>query len=339
MNIAPPPLPVYEQPVIPGDGYIWTPGYWAYSDDGYFWVPGTWVRPPTVGYLWTPGYWGWGGGYYAFHSGYWGPHIGFYGGINYGYGYGGYGYEGGYWNHGGFYYNRGINNFGGVHITNVYNRTVINNVTINNVQYELQWWSGWHRGQTPWRGNCRPYTSGMLRRLRNSTAMSRRASHNRAMFASVNHGAPAIAATSRPGEFSGAGVVAAHPLSEQDRGAAAKAEAAKPIGPSVKTAAEMSAHTPVHAMASHPRSTTHAMGVAHSPGHHESARSIRADHGNVRPLDRSADVHHAERGPAQVHESHPMARAPHPMAQVAHAPQHAPQRGPAPPKKEEKDHH
>jgi hypothetical protein len=40
--IAPPPLPIYEQPLCPGDGYIWTPGFWAYGDDGFFWVPGTW---------------------------------------------------------------------------------------------------------------------------------------------------------------------------------------------------------------------------------------------------------------------------------------------------------
>jgi len=26
--IAPPPLPVYEQPLCPGDGYLWTPSYW-----------------------------------------------------------------------------------------------------------------------------------------------------------------------------------------------------------------------------------------------------------------------------------------------------------------------
>lgn len=36
INIAPPPLPVYEQPLCPGDGYIWTPGYWAYAADGFF---------------------------------------------------------------------------------------------------------------------------------------------------------------------------------------------------------------------------------------------------------------------------------------------------------------
>src|ERR1700729_1895314 len=63
IGIAPPALPVYVQPVCPGDGYIWTPGYWAYADDGgYYWVPGTWIQPPQPLFLWTPGYWGWGGG-------------------------------------------------------------------------------------------------------------------------------------------------------------------------------------------------------------------------------------------------------------------------------------
>ena len=44
VNFGPPALPVYEQPICPADGYLWTPGYWAYDDvDGYYWVPGTWV--------------------------------------------------------------------------------------------------------------------------------------------------------------------------------------------------------------------------------------------------------------------------------------------------------
>src|SRR5580704_16745231 len=58
VSVAPPALPVYTQPICPAPGYIWTPGYWAYSDDGgYYWVPGTWVEAPEVGLLWTPGYW------------------------------------------------------------------------------------------------------------------------------------------------------------------------------------------------------------------------------------------------------------------------------------------
>src|SRR5277367_2654770 len=87
ITTAPPPLPDYKQPAIPGPDYIWTPGYWSYGSDGYFWVPGTWVMPPSAGLLWTPGYWRWNDGIYFWNAGYWGPSVGFYGGINYGFGY------------------------------------------------------------------------------------------------------------------------------------------------------------------------------------------------------------------------------------------------------------
>src|SRR5260370_38043698 len=92
VRVGPPVLPVYAQPMCPGEGYIWTPGYWAHGDDeddDYYWVPGVWVMPPRVGVLWTPGYWGWNEGVYIFHAGYWGPHVGFYGGRNDCFGYGG----------------------------------------------------------------------------------------------------------------------------------------------------------------------------------------------------------------------------------------------------------
>jgi len=123
----PPVLPVYTQPICPGPGYIWTPGYWAWGPEGYYWVPGVWVVAPTPGMLWTPPYWGWSGGVYLFHPGYWGPHIGFYGGVNYGFGYTGLGYHGGYWNGNNFYYNRTVNNINVTQVTNVYNKTVIVN--------------------------------------------------------------------------------------------------------------------------------------------------------------------------------------------------------------------
>ena len=32
----PPQLPGNYQPDCPGDGYLWTPGYWSYSDQGYY---------------------------------------------------------------------------------------------------------------------------------------------------------------------------------------------------------------------------------------------------------------------------------------------------------------
>src|SRR6516165_2445336 len=87
VSSPPPELPVYEQPVCPGDGYIWTPGYWAWDEDvdDYYWVPGTWVLAPQVGYFWTPSWWGWDGNAFIFHQGYWAPVVGYYGGINYGY--------------------------------------------------------------------------------------------------------------------------------------------------------------------------------------------------------------------------------------------------------------
>ena len=134
VTIAPPALPVYVQPVAPGPGYIWTPGYWAYGPDGYYWVPGVWVIAPYVGALWTPGYWGWGNGVYVWHAGYWGTRVGFYGGVNYGYGYTGYGYHGGYWNHGTLYYNRAVTN---VDVTRVHNTyyTSVNNAAGTRVSY------------------------------------------------------------------------------------------------------------------------------------------------------------------------------------------------------------
>jgi hypothetical protein len=133
IHTAPPPLPVYVQPPIPGDGYMWTPGYWAWGAAGYYWVPGVWVRPPMVGVLWTPGYWGFAGGAYGWHPGYWGPHIGFYGGVNYGFGYGGVGFVGGAWRGGVFAYNSAVMNVGVGVVHNTYiDRTVINNNTVIN---------------------------------------------------------------------------------------------------------------------------------------------------------------------------------------------------------------
>jgi hypothetical protein len=203
--IAPPPLPVYEQPLCPGDGYIWTPGYWAYDDDGgYFWVPGTWVLVPDPGFLWTPGWWGWSGGLFLFHEGFWGPTVGFYGGINYGFGYGGFGYDGGYWRNGAFFYNRSVNNV--TNVTNVYNRTVIINNNVRNVGY-----NGGSGGIVA-QPTAEQEAAARERHIPPTQVQAQhvqRASTNRDLFESANHGRPAIAATARPAEFSGRGVVRA----------------------------------------------------------------------------------------------------------------------------------
>ncbi|MGD0361532.1 MAG: YXWGXW repeat-containing protein [Bryobacteraceae bacterium] len=124
VDVAPPELPVYEQPMCPGDGYIWTPGYWAWGDGAYYWVSGDWVMAPEAGFLWTPGYWGWRGSGFFFNEGYWGLGVGFYGGINYGFGYFGRGYDGGHWDNGHFFYNTAYNRVNAGSVRNVYNARV-----------------------------------------------------------------------------------------------------------------------------------------------------------------------------------------------------------------------
>src|SRR5205823_12839772 len=69
VRVGPAVLPVYAQPICPGRGCIWTPGYWAYGEEGYYWVPGTWVLAPDAGLLWAVGYWGFGEGGFVGHGG------------------------------------------------------------------------------------------------------------------------------------------------------------------------------------------------------------------------------------------------------------------------------
>jgi hypothetical protein len=206
IRVAPPVLPVYVQPPIPGPRYIWAPGYWAWGADDYYWVPGTWVMAPGDGLLWTPGYWGWRDGLYLWNAGYWGPHVGFYGGVSYGYGYTGVGFQGGYWSGGAFMYNRSVTNFGSVQITNVYNKTVINNTTVTNVSF-----NGGPAGiaARPTAEEQAAAHDKHIPATEMQTKHQQAASTNRALFASVNKGNPAVAATARAGQFTGAGVVGA----------------------------------------------------------------------------------------------------------------------------------
>jgi hypothetical protein len=205
VDVAPPELPVYDQPPIPDDGYIWTPGYWAWDDNiqDYYWVPGTWVLAPQPDFLWTPGYWGWAGGVFLWHAGYWGPHVGFYGGVDYGHGYGGHGYEGGYWQGGHLFYNRSVTNIGTTNITNVYNRTVINK-TVNRVSFNGG--TGGVRAQP----TAEEQSAERERHIATVPAQHQHeaaARNNPTLRASANQGHPPIAATPRPGAFSGKGVV------------------------------------------------------------------------------------------------------------------------------------
>ncbi len=201
ITVAPPALPMYAQPPIPASGYIWTPGYWAWDDDAadYYWVPGAWMAAPRPGLLWTPGYWGWSDGVYAWREGYWGPHVGFYGGVSYGFGYTGVGFAGGCWSGGVFTYNRAVTNVGtSISVANVYNKTVINNNTTN---------VSFNGGA----GGIRAEPTPQERAFSNEPHMGpssqqldhhRLASKNPDLKFAKNHGAPAVAATAKAGDFS-----------------------------------------------------------------------------------------------------------------------------------------
>lgn len=209
VSFGPPALPVYEQPLCPGDGYIWNPGYWAWDDvdQDYYWVPGTWVLPPDPDLLWTPPYWGWSDGAFVFYDGYWAPQVGFYGGIDYGFGYYGDGFDGGRWDHGHFYYNRAVNNINVTEIHNVYNTTVVNNAGRTN---RVSYWGG--NGGVDARPTPQQEAVARERHVPPAAAQVQQvqaARTNPEFRAATNHGKPPVAATARPTEFKGNGAVAA----------------------------------------------------------------------------------------------------------------------------------
>ncbi len=195
-NTAPPELPTYQQPPCPTDGYLWTPGYWAFNlANGFFWVPGVWVAPPNPGLLWTPAYWGFVGGVYRFHHGYWGASVGFYGGINYGYGYGGVGFVGGGWYGRSFRYNTAVVNVNTTVIHNTYvDRTVVvNNTTVNRTSFNGTGGVTARPRPEELAAMKAPHVQPTSEQLSHQQA----ASTDKNQFARVNNGHPSAAAISR----------------------------------------------------------------------------------------------------------------------------------------------
>lgn len=206
VRVGPPPLPFYAQPMLVGEGYLWLPGYWAWSaeDFDYFWVPGTWALAPQPGFLWTPGWWGFENSAYFWHGGYWAEQVGYYGGIDYGYGYSGYGYQGGRWDRGHFHYNSSVNNIRGDTTRYVYRSTSFSNHNSNRASFnggpggviarptavEVQQQAGRHTGPTS-----------------NQQQHERQALTTPTQRQSRNNGAPPVAATPRPNEFTSPGAV------------------------------------------------------------------------------------------------------------------------------------
>jgi YXWGXW repeat-containing protein len=203
VGFAPPALPVYDQPPIPGPGYVWMPGYWAWGPNGYYWVPGTWVLPPGIGLYWTPPWWGWNGAVYVFHPGYWGPSVGYYGGINYGFGYFGTGYVGGYWRSGRFYYNRELNNFGRRQIPWTYSRPFAR------PEHNGIGWNGGVGGM-PGRPSARDEAAARERHWQPTGPQVQHFDTARrlpSLRSTTNNGQPPIVTTNRAGRFNNSGVV------------------------------------------------------------------------------------------------------------------------------------
>lgn len=200
-TIAPPELPEYSQPPCPVDGYLWTPGYWAYDDGDYYWVPGVWVSPPQPGFVWTPFYWGFESGIYGLHRGYWGREIGFYGGVNYGYGYGGSGFYGGRWEGNRFRYNTAVVN---VNTTIIHNTYIDRTVIVNNPRpNDHRSFNGGEHGIST-RPTLREQSVVKEHHIAPTHIQSsheQAARHDKSQFASVNNGKPATTAVGRPSNF------------------------------------------------------------------------------------------------------------------------------------------
>lgn len=321
VTVAPPPLPVYAQPVIPGPGYLWIPGYWAWGPYGYYWVPGTWVMPPAPGLLWTPGYWAWHDGVYLWHAGYWAPQIGFYGGIVYGFGYDGIGYHGGYWDHDRFHYNASVNNLRGVHVTHVYRHPVTYDVHATHVSFN----------DGP--GGTRTHASLAQEKVARErhvapTALQMRhqdeARRQRTLRSSVNHGRPSIAATPRATAFAGRGVVGASGAAHREapRGNHHRAPNRHGVGPRPgpveprveRGAVPHPASRPVHPMsvpelrAAPYRAAPHAGPTAHGGPPHAEMRGPahgQAHGGTPHGRETGANPYRArERGVDRGHDNH-----------------------------------
>jgi len=292
IGIAPPPIPIYEQPYAPAEGYIWTPGYWAYDTD-YYWVPGVWVPPPRVGFLWTPGYWGYNGSNYFFNDGYWGPTVGFYGGINYGYGYGGQGYYGGEWVGNTFRYNTAV--------TRV-NKSVIHNTYVNKqvVTKTSSRASFNGPGGTTAKPTAQQEAAAKAEHIPATSAQQSRveaAKNDPALHAANNHGKPkaeAIKALDRNNEAQ-AGAGKAKGKQEAANGNSAfghkQGDATTRTKGSQNNAYGKAQSAEAHASHTVKAHPTNAAATAHRASHHPQVTSHRPPPGPVRQAGPAASTH------------------------------------------------
>jgi len=282
ITLAPPALPEYAQPLVPGDGYIWMPGYWGWNapEGDYFWVPGTWVLAPGVGELWTPGYWGYENSGYLWHGGYWGSSVGFYGGLNYGYGYTGSGYQGGRWSQGVFQYNQAASNVNRNVVHAIYNARVISPASTSRVSYNGGA-AGSRARPSGNRQQVAPTAHGGP--TAEQSAHEQKALTTPTQRVSLSHGAPPVAATPRPSAFTDASVEPA------------RAKVAARAQPTV--AAQ---RAPVASRASAPRVEPEMRSAPSPHPEHQAAQQAAPQAAQHAP-----QAQHAEREPARGETPHP----------------------------------
>jgi len=329
--IAPPAIPIYEQPYCPTEGYIWTPGYWGYADADYYWVPGVWVAPPRVGFLWTPGYWGYNDGNYFFNEGYWGPTVGFYGGINYGFGYGGQGYYGGEWAGETFRYNTAVTRVD----TTVIHNTYVNKAVVNNTGSRASFNGPGGATAKPTAQEQAAAKAAHVPATAEQRSRVEAAKNNPALHASNNHGQPKVEAIQAFDRNSGAQSATAG--AKGATGVKNQAGAAKAKGGAVQTANGNSAfgHKQGNAATRTTGSQNNAYGKARSAeahGSHPAAKATRTE---------EAALPHARNAVQTKSYSHAnnAATARHATQReqiVSHRPQPAPARRAAQPDKKNK---
>jgi hypothetical protein len=312
-NIAPPVLPVYEQPLCPDAGMMWTPGYWGWGDDGYYWVPGEWVPAPFTGALWTPPYWGWNNGQYAFNAGYWGTTVGYYGGINYGFGYMGVGFVGGEWRSGGFAYNTAVMRVNTTVIHNTYvDRTIVRqNTIVNNSRVAYNGGPGGIRHaptaqeRVAMNAHHTPATAYQQQHIAAARA-------DRTSYAKVNGGHPH-------------NVVVAKPVASERSAARPESESHGSARPS--TAAHETRPTPAHRAGeaepsarneheSHPVTPSHPATESRPESHTSTARTEHESHPVTpsHPATEPRPESHESTASRSEHESHPVTPS-HPAAE------------------------
>jgi len=139
--------------------------------------------------------------------------------VNYGFGYMGVGFCGGEWRGGVFAYNRAVANFGGVHVTNVYeNRTIVEqNTIVNNNHYSFNGAGGVQARESA--AEMQAEHEQHINPTSNQMQHEHFASQDRNQLASVNHGTPGTLAASRIEAYHQVAMrnAQSHPISDTDR--------------------------------------------------------------------------------------------------------------------------